>query len=175
LRRCWLARNPDPGLLTLRAWPDEHFARLAHLLVDDDPDVTVVVVGVDRARPQGDRILAGLPAGRGLNLAGQTRTLMDLVALLDRGTALVTIDSGPAHFSGLTGVWRIVLFGPETPALYSPLGDRLDTCHLDLPCSPCYSAANHRESSCTDNQCLVGITPDFVFERLRAGPLSRRG
>ncbi len=97
------------------------------------------------------------------------------VALLDRGTALVTIDSGPAHFSGLTGIWRIVLFGPETPALYSPVGDRLETCHLDLPCSPCYSAANHRESSCTDNQCLIGITPDFVFERLRLGPLSGTG
>jgi ADP-heptose:LPS heptosyltransferase len=163
--------NPDPGLLPLRAWPDAHFARLGRLIADACPDVTIVVVGVERARPQAERILAQLPHGRGLNLAGRTRTLADLVALLDRGTALVTIDSGPAHFSGLTGIWRIVLFGPETPALYSPVGDRLETCHLDLPCSPCYSAANHRESPCTDNQCLVGITPESVFERMRLGPL----
>jgi ADP-heptose:LPS heptosyltransferase len=164
--------NPDPGLLPLRAWPDAHFARLAQLLTDACQDVMIAVVGVERARPQADRILAGLPAGRGLNLAGRTRTLADLVALLDRGTALVTIDSGPAHFSGLTDIWRIVLFGPETPALYSPIGSRLETRHLDLPCSPCYSAANHRESPCTDNLCLKGITPDSVFERLRLGPLS---
>lgn len=163
--------NPDPGLLPLRAWPDAHFAGLAQLITDACADVTIVVVGVERARPQGDRILARLPEGRGRNLAGRTRTLADLVALLGRGTALVTIDSGPAHFSGLTDIWRIVLFGPETPALYSPVGDRLETCHLDLPCSPCYSAANHRESSCTDNQCLTGITPESIFERMRLGPL----
>lgn len=167
--------NPDPGLLPLRAWPDAHFTRLARLVVDACPDSTIIVVGVERARSQGDRILAGLPTGRSLNLAGRTRTLTDLVALFDRGTALVTIDSGPAHFSGLTGIWRIVLFGPETPALYSPVGDRLECCHLDLPCSPCFSAANHRESSCTDNQCLIGITPEAVFDRLLAGPLSGRG
>lgn len=164
--------NPDPGLLPLRAWPDAHFAQLGRLIADTCDDVTIVVVGVERARPQAERILADLPAGRGRNLAGRTRTLADLVALLDRGTALVTIDSGPAHFSGLAGIWRIVLFGPETPALYSPVGERVETCHLDLPCSPCYSAANHRESSCTDNQCLIGISPDSVFERLRLGPLS---
>jgi ADP-heptose:LPS heptosyltransferase len=163
--------NPDPGLLPLRAWPDAHFAQLGRLIADACPDVTIVVVGVERARPQAARILSQLPAGRGINLAGRTRTLADLVALLDRGTALVTIDSGPAHFSGLTGIWRIVLFGPETPALYSPVGGRLETCHLDLPCSPCYSAANHRESSCTDNRCLTGISPESVFERMRLGPL----
>ena len=167
--------NPDPGLLPQRAWPDAHFATLARLVTDACPDVTVAVVGVERARPQAERILASVPAGRGLNLAGRTRTLADLVALLDRGTALVTIDSGPAHFSGLTGIWRIVLFGPETPALYSPVGSRLETFHLNLPCSPCYSAANHRQSPCTDNQCLSGISPHAVFERLHLGPLSSIG
>ena len=158
--------NPDPGILPLRGWPIDHFARLAALLAAAYPDVTVAVVGLERTRPIADRILAGLPPGRALNLAGRTATLLDLLELFRRGTALVTIDSGPAHFAGLTGIARIVLFGPETPRLYEPAGGRVDVCYADLACSPCFSAANHRTSNCTDNQCLKQIPPEQVLERL---------
>jgi len=159
--------NPDPGLLPLRAWPEQHFARLGALLTVAFPDVVVAVVGVERAGPIADRILSGLPSERRLNLAGRTRTLAELLELFSRGTALVTIDSGPAHLSGLTDIFRVVLFGPETPRLYGPAGDRVEVCHAGLPCSPCFSAANHRTSECTDNQCLRQITPEQVFETLR--------
>ena len=159
--------NPPAGLLPLRAGPTGHFAALARLLVEGDPTVVVAVTGVDRTRALGDAILAGLPEGRGLNLAGSTRNLSELIELLGRGQVLVTIDSGPAHFSGLTTITRIVLFGPETPALYSPIGDRVDVAFTGLPCSPCYSAANHRSSPCTDNQCLKQITPADIAARVQ--------
>ena len=158
--------NPDPGLLPLREWPVSHFARLARLLIDAHPDVVIAVVGVARAGALAARILAGLPADRVRNLTGRTRTLRELIEALDRGTALVTIDSGPAHFSGLTGIFRVVLFGPETPLLYAPAGGRLAVGYANLACSPCFSAANHRTSSCTDNQCLQQITPEQVFDML---------
>jgi ADP-heptose:LPS heptosyltransferase len=160
--------NPDPGLLPLREWPVGHFAALARLLLDSHPDVVVAVVGVARAGALASRILAGLPPERALNLSGRTRTLRELIEVLRRGTALVTIDSGPAHFSGLTGIFRVVLFGPETPLLYAPAGGRLAVGYANLSCSPCFSAANHRTSSCTDNQCMRHITPQHVFELLRA-------
>lgn len=159
--------NPDAGLLPLRAWPTAHFAALARLLVDADPAVVVAVTGVERTRALGDEILTGLPSGRGLNLAGRTRNLSELIELLSRGQVLVTIDSGPAHFSGLTPIARIVLFGPETPALYAPIGEHVDVAFTNLPCSPCYSAANHRSSPCTDNQCLKRITPADIAARVQ--------
>ena len=159
--------NPDPGLLPLREWPVGHFAALAKLLLDSHPDVVVAVVGVGRAGALASRILAGLPPERALNLTGRTRTLRELVEVMRRSTALVTIDSGPAHFSGLTGIFRVVLFGPETPLLYAPAGGRLAVGYANLSCSPCFSAANHRTSSCTDNQCMRQITPEHVFGLLR--------
>ena len=159
--------NPDPGLLPLREWPVGHFARLARLLLDSDAEVVVAVVGVARAGALAARILAGLPADRVMNLTGRTGTLRELIELLRRGRALVTIDSGPAHFSGLTDIFRVVLFGPETPLLYAPAGGRLAVGYANLSCSPCFSAANHRTSSCTDNQCLKQITPEQVFDMLR--------
>jgi ADP-heptose:LPS heptosyltransferase len=158
--------NPDPGILPLRGWPIDHFARLATLVTAAWPDVTVAVVGLERTRPIADRILSGVPPGRGLNLAGRTATLLDLLELFRRGAALVTIDSGPAHFAGLTNIARIVLFGPETPRLYEPTGRNVDVCYADLACSPCFSAANHRTSNCTDNQCLKQISPEQLLERL---------
>lgn len=159
--------NPDPGLLPLREWPDRHFARLARLLIDEYPDCVVAVVGVARANALAQRILRDLPADRALNLTGRTRTLTELIELLRRGTALVSIDSGPAHFSGLTDIFRVVLFGPETPLLYAPTGGNVAIGYSNLSCSPCFSAANHRTSSCTDNQCLKQIAPEHVFELLR--------
>ncbi len=159
--------NPDAGLLPLRGWPIEHFTRLGLLLTSLEPDVVVAVVGVARARPIARLILAGLPEGRGLDLTGQTQTIDELLALFERGAALVTIDSGPAHLAGLTGIARIVLFGPETPALYAPIGERVEVCYEGIPCSPCFSAANHRTSPCTDNVCLKQITPEQVLMRVR--------
>ena len=164
--------NPDPGLLPLREWPDRHFATLARLLVEAYPDVVVAVVGIGRAHALAQRILKDLPADRTLNLTGRTRTLADLIELLRRGTALVTIDSGPAHFSGLTDIFRVVLFGPETPLLYAPTGSNVAIAYANFSCSPCFSAANHRTSSCTDNQCLKQIAPEQVFDLL-SGVLSR--
>jgi ADP-heptose:LPS heptosyltransferase len=159
--------NPDPGLLPLREWPDRHFSRLARLLLDAYPDVVVAIVGVARAHALAQRILHELPPHRAFDLTGRTRTLAELIELLRRGTALVTIDSGPAHFAGLTEIFRVVLFGPETPLLYAPAGGNVAIGYSNLACSPCFSAANHRTSSCTDNQCLKQIAPEHVFELLR--------
>jgi ADP-heptose:LPS heptosyltransferase len=168
--------NPDPGILPLRGWPIDHFARLATLIATTWPDVVVAVVGLERTRTMADRILSGLPPDRALNLAGRTATLFELLGLFTRGTALVTIDSGPAHFAGLTNIARVVLFGPETPRLYQPAGAHVDVCYADLACSPCFSAANHRTSRCTDNQCLKQIAPEQVLEQVRralSGPAAR--
>ena len=59
-----------------------------------------------------------------------------------------------------------VLFGPETPKLYGSLGNSVPI-YAGLACSPCVSAANHRKTTCADNQCLKVILPDDIFAFLR--------
>jgi hypothetical protein len=59
-----------------------------------------------------------------------------------------------------------VLFGPETPAAYGPLGAATPI-YAGLACSPCVTAANHRKSSCNDNVCLQLITSEQVFQVLK--------
>src|SRR5262249_10519188 len=86
----------------------------------------------------------------------------ELPALYAHATLMVTTDSGPAHFSAAAGLPTIVLFGPETPKLYQPLGNSRPI-YAGLACSPCVSAHNHRRTACTDNVCMRAINVDEVY------------
>jgi ADP-heptose:LPS heptosyltransferase len=79
---------------------------------------------------------------------------------------MLTNDSGPAHFASVTPLPVFVFFGPETPAIYGPLGN-MTPIYAGLACSPCVSAMNHRKSPCSDNVCLQIIPPEQVFESIR--------
>ncbi len=79
---------------------------------------------------------------------------------------MLTNDSGPAHFASVTSLKVFVLFGPETPHLYLPLGGNAEPFYLGLPCSPCVSAANHRKTTCLPRPCITGIPPSMVLEKL---------
>jgi ADP-heptose:LPS heptosyltransferase len=89
----------------------------------------------------------------------------ELVPLYSVSELMLTNDSGPAHFAAVTDLKVFVIFGPETPALYLPLGNA-EPFYLGLPCSPCVSAANHRKTTCVTRPCITGISTDWVKGRL---------
>ncbi len=91
---------------------------------------------------------------------------MDLPALYSVSLFMLSNDSGPPHFASVTDMPTFVFFGPETPKLYSPLGNATPI-YAGLACSPCVSASNHRKTACTDNVCLQVITPEQVFGTLQ--------
>ena len=94
--------------------------------------------------------------------------LKAITALYNVATVLVTNDSGPAHFSAITPIRSIVLFGPETPKLYGSLGNT-EPIWAALSCSPCVTAANQKNSACNDAVCMRDDYP-----RARAGIRARR-
>jgi ADP-heptose:LPS heptosyltransferase len=75
---------------------------------------------------------------------------------------MVTKDSGLAHFAAMAGLPTIVLFGPETPKLYQPLGCS-GAIYAGLACSPCVIAHTHRKTARTDNVRMQAITVDEVY------------
>lgn len=160
--------NPDAGkLLPIRSWPVEKFAELTRRLIAEDEDVVVVIVGIPDAKDCADAIRAAVPDPRVVDFVGKTRTLADLVQLFHLSELLITNDSGPAHFASLTQLRTVTLFGPETPRLYGPLGERSINLFKGLACSPCLTAFNHRNSPCTDNQCLKQIEVEEVLGAAR--------
>lgn len=158
---------PGGGVLPVRAWPLAHYQALASSLLVDGYAVAAIGLPADRA--DGDAIVAHCASPHCVNLAGWTRSVRELVALFRHAALLVTNDGGPAQFSPLARIPTVALFGPETPALYAPLGGRVECLHRALPCSPCLTAYNHRRTPCDgDNQCLKRIPPDEVLARARA-------
>ncbi len=160
--------NHDAGsLLPIRSWPIERFAELVRRLLASDPRLIVVLMGIAEAEASARTIVRSVADERCIDFVGKTRTLTDVLQLFHQADLLITNDSGPAHFATLTSIKSITLFGPETPVLYGTLGEETVDLYAGLACSPCLSALNHRNSPCTDNQCLKAISVEEVYRHAR--------
>ena len=154
---------PGGGLLPIRAWPAENFCIVAEDLLKNGYGVGIIGLREDHDLA---RWIAGrLNSADCFDLTGYTRTVKELITLFHLASLLITNDGGPGHFASLTPLSAIVLFGPETPVLYGPLGENAVSLHAPLSCSPCLTAYNHRNSPCDgDNRCLKTILPKTVLE-----------
>ena len=164
--------NTNPGdRLPLRRWPAERFAELGRRLLEERPDVVLGLTGTPSERPAIEALRDQL-GRRVVCLAGRT-TLRELLVLYTLADVLVTTDSGPGHFAALTDVDSVVLFGPETPLVFGPLGPRSQAVTASLACSPCFNAYNYRFSPCLNNACMDAISVDDVLARVRAALAAR--
>jgi ADP-heptose:LPS heptosyltransferase len=160
------------GILPIRAWPLEYYCRVCTSLLEEG--YAIGIIGLKEHTHIGQAIVTHCNNSNCIDLAGYTHTVRQLLALYHRASLLIANDGAPGQFAALTTLPTIILFGPETPALYGPLGANVHCLHLPLSCSPCLTAYNHRTSPCDgDNQCLKQITPNHVLvkaqELLEAG------
>ncbi|MBM3567458.1 MAG: glycosyltransferase family 9 protein [Alphaproteobacteria bacterium] len=153
-------------LVALRRWPDDNYVALAKRLLERD-DIAVVLTGAPSETGANAGLAARIGHPRVANMAGRT-SFRELIDLYNACHAMVTNDSGPAHFASATDLPTLVLFGPETPDIFGPVGPRQQALYLGLACSPCVSVYNQKRSLCTDNLCLKDITVDAVLARTRA-------
>ena len=151
------------GLLPERAWPMEHYARVARGLCDAGHAVGLIGLSEDAALAKA--LTAKIASPQCADLTGYTRSIRELLMLFHAAQLLITNDGGPGHFASLTPIRTFAFFGPETARLYGPLGPRASTYESGIACSPCLSAYNHRKTFCDgDNQCLKRIAPDPVLD-----------
>ena len=164
---------PGGGILPIRAWPLGSYTALCEGLVADGCAVAVIGLKEDQAlaRQLVANVNQAFPTSTAspvIDLTGYTRSISELLALFHVARLLVTNDGGPGQFAALTPIWTLMLFGPETPALYAPLTPRCYSFYSQWPCSPCLTAYNHRSSYCDgDNQCLKVIAPAAVLAKAR--------
>ena len=159
--------NPNSSeMLPQRRWPRDNFCELARLILDEWDDALVLITGAAAERDEALAMQQTINRERARSIAGMHR-LRDLIDLYHLSSLLVTNDSGPAHFSAITPIRSIVLFGPETPALYSSLGNT-ESITAGLACSPCVTAANKKNSACADPVCMKAITPERVLDSVRS-------
>jgi ADP-heptose:LPS heptosyltransferase len=160
--------NPNSSdIFPLRKWPLDSFAQLCQRLLIEMPHCWLVITGVASERKDAQFICDRLHSQRCIDFTGQT-SFAELLALYGISSLMITNDSGPAHFAALLSLSTIVLFGPETPRLYSPMGNRHKAMYAELACSPCVSVYNSKKSPCMDNRCLKAIPPENVLREALA-------
>lgn len=152
--------NGEP--LPNRAWPVSNYAVLAKR-ISEHFNAVIVFVGQEDAKGNAKRIMSSVEADFCIDFTNQT-SFSELLNICNLADVLITADSGLAHFAALTPIKNIVLFGPETPVLYGPLGQNCRCLYAGFSCSPCFSVHNHCQTICQDAQCMKAITADEVFE-----------
>jgi len=159
--------NPNASdMLPLRKWPLENFLSLGTAILREYPEARLAITGAPAEKEASGELCSRWASPRVINLAGKT-TLRELLILYTLADVLVTNDSGPAHFSSLTDIHSIVLYGPETPKLFGALSRNSHALYAKLACSPCVNAFNHRFSPCTNNLCLQLISPEEVYMKVK--------
>ena len=157
--------NPNASdLLPQRRWAQQRFSELIQGVHQQYPNDLILITGspAEFAYVEKVRVVANIK--NALNFAGQV-SFAELPPLYTLSDVMVTNDSGPGHFSAVTPLRTVVLFGPETPALYGSIGNSI-AITANLACSPCVSAANHRKTPCQDNVCMQAITVSQVLDKV---------
>ena len=149
-------------LLPVRRWPVRNYIELGRQLVSKYPKLCIVFTGAPSEAEVADQLAEKVGSDRCISLAGKI-TFRQLMVLFTMGNLLLTNDSGPAHFATLTNIRVLVLFGPETPALFAPKGPQVHVVWKALACSPCVSALNNRQTKCRSNICMQRISVECVF------------
>ncbi|QWE05033.1 glycosyltransferase family 9 protein [Polynucleobacter sp. JS-JIR-II-50] len=157
--------NPNASdLLPQRRWAQQRFSELIQAIHQQYPNDLILITGSPAEFVYVEKVRAVANVKNALNFAGQVG-FAELPPLYTLSDVMVTNDSGPGHFSAVTPLRTVVLFGPETPALYGSVGNSI-AITANLACSPCVSAANHRKTPCQDNVCMQAITVPQVLDKV---------
>ncbi|MBU3557471.1 glycosyltransferase family 9 protein [Polynucleobacter sp. Ross1-W9] len=157
--------NPNASdLLPQRRWAQQRFSELIQAVHQQYPHDLILITGSPAEFVYVDKVRSMANIKNALNFAGQV-SFAELPPLYTLSDVMVTNDSGPGHFSAVTPLRTVVLFGPETPALYGSVGNSI-AITANLACSPCVSAANHRKTPCHDNVCMQAITVQQVLDKV---------
>ena len=140
-----------------KAWPEEHFGRLARKLVEHWAARVLVLCGpaereaARRICRVGDhpfiQSLAEYPPGVGLTKA-----------CVRRARAMVTTDSGPRHFASAFRVPVVTIFGPTDPRWSHNYHPHAIDLQLDVPCGPC----GRRVCPLKHHRCMRELTVETV-------------
>ena len=138
-----------------KQWPADSYAdlagRLAHV------GISVWVLGSEKERDIGDRIVHGAGHAAVRNLCGET-SLGEVVDVLGAAHVAVTNDSGLMHVAAAVGANVVAIYGSSSPQMTPPLTSKKHVFYLDLECSPCFE----RECPLGHLRCLRDIGVDEV-------------
>ena len=141
-----------------KRWDLDRWSRLARELRCELGEASLVTFGPGE-RPAAERVVAA--AGGAAELAPETPSVADLLALLQRARLFVGSDSGPLHLAALAGRPVVALVGPTDPTENAPFpGLPARLVRYDTGCNPC-------RDGCPARACMAAILPGDVTRAVR--------
>lgn len=150
---------PGAEFGSAKRWPTSHFAQLAKLIQQSQPDTQIALLGSGKDKPVCEEIVSEMPSVR--NLAGVT-SLDEAVAFIAQASAVVSNDSGLLHIASALNRPIVAIYGPTDPLHAPPFSDKAASLWLGLDCSPC----KQRECPLGHHRCMRDITAESVLQTL---------
>lgn len=146
--------NPTARWQT-KFWSAEKWAELADLFFARG---TVMVFGGSWQDLSYIETITGFMKTPSVVAAGRFN-LPQSLALLQRSSLYVGLDSGPMHMAALCKIPVVALFGPTHPSRVGPYGVEHRIVRTeDLDCLEC------RKRSCDHLSCMKGISVEMVYD-----------
>jgi len=155
-----------------RQWPKENFRELAARILGAERNARIILTGTGEDFALNETIRDGNP--RIVNLSGKIG-LPELFCLAARMDAFVSNDTGPMHVAAAQGIPTLGLFGPSSPALWRPYGEKNgflyrgeEVCCL-IPCNvPQKGLVREcRLKGAEKDICIRSISVDEVYRKYR--------
>tara|TARA_Y100000310_G_scaffold332444_1_gene408028 strand:+ start:2895 stop:4010 length:1116 start_codon:yes stop_codon:yes gene_type:complete len=143
-----------------RRWPKERFAELADSLMEKHKAKIIFTGAEDERGLLLD--IKGKMKNKPITFCGAE--LSQLIELINNCNLFISNDTGPMHIAAAQGIRTIGLFGPETPVIFGPFGEKTFSIFKDIECSPCIKIYKGRHINCEDNKCMKGITMEEVMD-----------
>jgi lipopolysaccharide heptosyltransferase II len=150
----------SPGAVfgNAKRWPPDRFAEIGDRVVEKW-GAKIVVFGSGGERAICDSI-SGTMRHDALNLCGKT-TLNVVMGVMDLCRFFVTNDSGLMHMASALGLPTVAVFGSTDHVTTGPRGPKTRIVRRSVSCAPCL-----KPECPTDHRCMLGITPDAVWETM---------
>lgn len=149
------------SLWRYKEWPPGKFRQLVQWILSEF-NVAVLICGTLPEHSRVERMIAGTPADRVFNMAGQT-TISQYAALLARCRLLIGCDSAGVHIAAAVETSTATIYGPTSPKSWAPREHGHVVISSEMDCAPC------RQKGCRGSglsQCLEDLSVEEVVEKI---------
>lgn len=157
-----------PGVLKPHhRWIMSRFAKLIELILQEDPNIKILVVGAPADLKDANEVLEHLNEdNRIINLVGKTN-FMEAIGVMRSCKILITCDGGIVYVAAAMGCGTISLWGPGVMDRFKPPEPDHIGIRKDYFCIPCvnYSRLGEFPPCPYDRRCINDITPEDVLEK----------
>jgi ADP-heptose:LPS heptosyltransferase len=163
-----------PGSLAeSRRWPAEKFLSLARTIVAKTGWKGLIVGSPSEVR-LADQLCEDRSLGL-LNLCGKGSPA-GLAEVFGGACFTLSNDSGLAHVASLCGSPVQIVWGAGDPKVTAPVGPgKVRVLFNPVDCWPCVRNFCGRPPTTLRLECLLGVSPEAVWNELESGLLRKRG